>query len=182
MKLLLRTSDPPVWNPKPFWCNVTAAMLRSVKEEAEVCRVILRKYSRLEVCNVCQKDPVPTCHHHIFSFYVSIQSGQTADDSSFTRQKHCYYYTDCTLMYFILRIWHWHKSCEYHAPCIQGTCFSRAKKVKGVVCSLSLHVEAKCKTVYYLTIRPVAQKGYGAIAPESKQNGLLIRDPWGWRV
>ena len=72
IKLLLRTSDPPVWNPKPFWCNVTAAMSRSVKEEAEVCRVILRKYSRLEVCNVCQKDPVPTCHHHIFSFYVSM--------------------------------------------------------------------------------------------------------------
>ena len=29
----------------------------------------------------------------------------------------------------------------------------------------------------YLTIRPVARKGYGAIAHEAKPNGLLIRDP-----
>ena len=29
----------------------------------------------------------------------------------------------------------------------------------------------------YLTIRPVARKGYGAIAHEAKPNGLLIRGP-----
>ena len=34
----------------------------------------------------------------------------------------------------------------------------------------------------YLTIRPVARKGYGAIAHEAKPNGLLIRGPWGRRV
>ena len=31
----------------------------------------------------------------------------------------------------------------------------------------------------YLTIRPVARKGYGSIAHEAKPNGLLIRGPWG---
>ena len=31
-------------------------------------------------------------------------------------------------------------------------------------------------------IRPVAQKGYGAIAHEAKPNGLLIPDTWGPRV
>ena len=30
---------------------------------------------------------------------------------------------------------------------------------------------------YYLTIRPVARKGYGAIAHEPMPNGLLIRGP-----
>ena len=34
----------------------------------------------------------------------------------------------------------------------------------------------------YLTIRPVARKGYGSIAHEAKPNGLLIRGPWGRRV
>ena len=34
----------------------------------------------------------------------------------------------------------------------------------------------------YLTIRPVAQKGYGSIAHEAKPNGLLTRGPWGRRV
>ena len=29
----------------------------------------------------------------------------------------------------------------------------------------------------YLTIRPVARKGYGSIAHEAKPNGLLIRGP-----
>ena len=29
----------------------------------------------------------------------------------------------------------------------------------------------------YLTIRPVAQKGYESIAHEAKPNGLLIRGP-----
>ena len=31
--------------------------------------------------------------------------------------------------------------------------------------------------VDYLTIRPVARKGYGSIAHEAKPNGLLIRGP-----
>ena len=30
---------------------------------------------------------------------------------------------------------------------------------------------------YYLTIRPVARKGYGSIAHEAKPNGLLTRGP-----
>ena len=34
----------------------------------------------------------------------------------------------------------------------------------------------------YLTIRPVARKGYGSIAYEAKPNGLLTRGPWGRRV
>ena len=34
----------------------------------------------------------------------------------------------------------------------------------------------------YLTIRPVAQKGYGSIAHEVKPNGLLTHGPWGRRV
>ena len=34
----------------------------------------------------------------------------------------------------------------------------------------------------YLTIRPVACKGYGLIAHEVKPNGLLTRGPWGRRV
>ena len=34
----------------------------------------------------------------------------------------------------------------------------------------------------YLTIRPAAQEGYGSIAHEAKQNGLLTRGPWGRRV
>ena len=29
----------------------------------------------------------------------------------------------------------------------------------------------------YLTIRPVARKGYGSIAHEAKPNGLFIRSP-----
>jgi len=29
----------------------------------------------------------------------------------------------------------------------------------------------------YLTVRPVARKGYGSIAHEAKPNGLLIRGP-----
>ena len=33
------------------------------------------------------------------------------------------------------------------------------------------------KQLYYLTIRPVARKGYGSIAHEAKPNGLLIRGP-----
>ena len=32
-------------------------------------------------------------------------------------------------------------------------------------------------TTYYLTIRPVARKGYGSIAHEAKPNGLLTRGP-----
>ena len=35
---------------------------------------------------------------------------------------------------------------------------------------------------WYLTIRPIAPKGYGSIAHEAKPNGLLTHDPWGWRV
>ena len=34
----------------------------------------------------------------------------------------------------------------------------------------------------YLTIRPVARKGFGSIAHEAKPNGLLTRGPWGRRV
>ena len=34
----------------------------------------------------------------------------------------------------------------------------------------------------YLTIRPVARKGYGSIAHEAKRNGLLTRGPRGRRV
>ena len=34
----------------------------------------------------------------------------------------------------------------------------------------------------YLTIRPVARKGYGSIAHEAKPNGLLIHGLWGRRV
>ena len=30
---------------------------------------------------------------------------------------------------------------------------------------------------FYLTIRPVARKGYGSIAHEAKPNGLLTRGP-----
>ena len=30
---------------------------------------------------------------------------------------------------------------------------------------------------YYLTIRPIARKGYGSIAHEAKPNGLLLRGP-----
>ena len=33
--------------------------------------------------------------------------------------------------------------------------------------------------VAYLTIRPIARKGYWAIAHEAKPNGLLIRGPEG---
>ena len=33
------------------------------------------------------------------------------------------------------------------------------------------------KETHYLTIRPVAQKGYGSIAHEMKLNGLLTRGP-----
>ena len=29
----------------------------------------------------------------------------------------------------------------------------------------------------YLTVRPVARKGYGPVAHEAKPNGLLTRDP-----
>ena len=35
----------------------------------------------------------------------------------------------------------------------------------------------EAQAVYYLTIRPVARKGYGSIAHEAKPNGLLIRGP-----
>ena len=31
--------------------------------------------------------------------------------------------------------------------------------------------------LWYLTIRPVARKGYGSIAHEAKPNGLLTRGP-----
>ena len=34
----------------------------------------------------------------------------------------------------------------------------------------------------YLTVRPVARKGYGLIAHEAKPNGLLARGPCGRRV
>ena len=34
----------------------------------------------------------------------------------------------------------------------------------------------------YLTIRPVARKGYESIAHEARPNGLLTRGPWGRRV
>ena len=36
--------------------------------------------------------------------------------------------------------------------------------------------------VGYLTIRPVARKGYGSVAHEAKPNGLLTRGPQGRRV
>ena len=37
--------------------------------------------------------------------------------------------------------------------------------------------KSKFENSEYLTIRPVARKGYGAIAHEAKPNGLLIRSP-----
>ena len=36
---------------------------------------------------------------------------------------------------------------------------------------------AVAKVDDYLTIRPVARKGYGSIAHEAKPNGLLTRGP-----
>ena len=39
----------------------------------------------------------------------------------------------------------------------------------------SVHIFSS--TLIYLTIRPVARKGYGSIAHEAKPNGLLIRGP-----
>ena len=37
---------------------------------------------------------------------------------------------------------------------------------------------AKVWQLTYLTIRPVARKGYGSMAHEAKPNGLLTRGPW----
>ena len=42
--------------------------------------------------------------------------------------------------------------------------------------------QAVLKIGEYLTIRPVARKGYGSIAHEAKPNGLLTRGPSGRRV
>ena len=48
--------------------------------------------------------------------------------------------------------------------------------------SHGINLRAHALSVDYLTIRPVARKGYGSIAHEAKPNGLLIRGPWGRRV
>ena len=52
----------------------------------------------------------------------------------------------------------------------------------GSVDTWSLFVALKGLIENWLTIRPVARKGYGTIAHEAKLNGLLTRDPWGQRV
>ena len=46
----------------------------------------------------------------------------------------------------------------------------------------SVHLLVVGTARVYLTIRPVARKGYGSIAHEAKPNGLLTRGPWGRRV
>ena len=40
-----------------------------------------------------------------------------------------------------------------------------------------LQIRRRLPVTGYLTIRPVARKGYGSIAHEAKPNGLLTRGP-----
>jgi len=40
-----------------------------------------------------------------------------------------------------------------------------------------LSADSSSSETLYLTIRPVARKGYGSIAHEAKPNGLLTRGP-----
>ena len=46
-----------------------------------------------------------------------------------------------------------------------------------IILQIFFATRAVLKTGEYLTIRPVARKGYGSIAHEAKPNGLLTRGP-----
>ena len=51
-----------------------------------------------------------------------------------------------------------------------------------IILQIFFPTRAVLKIGEYLTIRPVARKGYGSIAHEAKPNGLLTRGPSGRRV
>ena len=51
-----------------------------------------------------------------------------------------------------------------------------------IIFQIFFATRAVLKIGEYLTIRPVARKGYGSIAHEAKSNGLLTRGPRGRRV
>ena len=46
-----------------------------------------------------------------------------------------------------------------------------------IILQIFFAMRAVLKIGEYLTIRPVARKGYGSIAHEAKPNGLLTRGP-----
>ena len=46
-----------------------------------------------------------------------------------------------------------------------------------IILQIFFATSAVLKIGEYLTIRPVARKGYGSIAHEAKPNGLLTRGP-----
>ena len=46
-----------------------------------------------------------------------------------------------------------------------------------IILQIFFATRADLKIEEYLTIRPVARKGYGSIAHEAKPNGLLTRGP-----
>ena len=46
-----------------------------------------------------------------------------------------------------------------------------------IILQIFFEIRVVLKIREYLTIRPVARKGYGSIAHEAKPNGLLTRGP-----
>ncbi len=55
--------------------------------------------------------------------------------------------------------------------------FSPQMATVFIILQIFFATSAVLKIGEYLTIRPVARKGYGSIAHEAKPNGLLTRGP-----
>ena len=54
---------------------------------------------------------------------------------------------------------------------------SQMATIVFIILQIFFATRAVLKIGEYLTIRPVARKGYGSIAHEAKPNGLLTRGP-----
>ena len=64
---------------------------------------------------------------------------------------------------------------EHMQPAVE--CFMGSQPAAARWVSYSINRSRVTEAFFYLTIRPVARKGNGAIAHEAKPNGLLPRGP-----
>ncbi len=57
---------------KSLRCNVARSPPGRVEEVVEICRVVFRQVCRFKTSKVCEKHPVPACHHNILCFNVTM--------------------------------------------------------------------------------------------------------------